>query len=66
MVAVKETCFLALIVIPLIRIPNFNVGIIIIKTKAVAIYLDALDQLYKNSSLALFGKVYNTKFTTYS
>ena len=25
-------------------------------------YLDALDQLYRNSSLALFSKVHNTKF----
>jgi len=53
-------------VILLIRIPGFDVGIIIIKTKAVAIYLDAPDQLYKNSGLALFGGVYNAKFTIYS
>jgi len=43
MVAVKETYFFTLMVMPLIRIPGFNVGIIIIKTKAVAMYLDTPD-----------------------
>jgi len=51
---------------PSTRIPGFDVGIIVVKTEAVAMYSDAPDQLYRNSSLALFGGVYNTKFTTYS
>ena len=41
-VAVKETCFFALIVITLIRILGFNIGSFYNNNKGVAIYLDGI------------------------
>jgi hypothetical protein len=47
-------------IVALMRILGFDVGIIVVKTKGVAMYSDARGQLCGKSGLASFGGVLNS------
>jgi len=57
-VAIKETYFLALMVVASTRILGFDVGSFHDNDEGVAMYSGAPDQLCGNSGLALFGGVH--------